>query len=178
VTKSTQQFPTDPLSELANLVVRERPFTNTDVLRAIEYVAGRSMPTILRDLINKASFKGLKRRGHPTVFGAAQDFAIADLEEEYRELLKKYRDESKQRKSDARISGAKLPKGEDSPSDRALKELMGKYRKELGVKTVESLRNMLSNRKMGRLYHYDDKPEPFEFKEWIAMHGRNPDSSS
>ena len=59
-----QDFPSDPLSDLKYLIDSPtESFSGHDVLRAIEYVAGRAMPPLLRHLLKKATFKSLKRRG-------------------------------------------------------------------------------------------------------------------
>ena len=174
-----QNFPSDPLGDLKYLI--DSPsglFSGDDVLRAIEYVAGRSMPTLIRDLVKKAKFKGLRRRGHPIVFSAAQDFAFLEFDARYRALLRKYRREAAQQRELSRSKHEKRPKAEASPSERAYLKLMPRYKKELGTKDWKSLRNMHTKWKQGHFHKQDDNPEPFEFDEMVEKYFPAPNSSS
>ena len=173
-----QIFPSDPLSDFIALVAAEEPFTNEQVLAAIEHVAGRPMPELLAELVLRAKFKGLKRSGHPIKFDAVHEFTLPRLDLYYRVLVRKYQREAAAQRKNARLRGEKLARGGHSSSERAYRWLCVRFKKEFGVIDWKSLRNIHTKWKKEALFRLEHETESFPFDEMLEQHFPAQKSSS
>jgi hypothetical protein len=124
------------------------------LLGALEQSAGHQLDDRLRAVIRKFSVSAVKRRGRPSNPKAAEDFALADINDLYPALLRKYEEEARQRRLLAAAEGTVLPSAEQTPSELAYTEILGKK----GIKAVfpnigwTALRNMHSKWNNGRFH--------------------------
>src|SRR3954447_6421754 len=129
---SQQTLPPDYLTAVKADVQSGKPVSGDDLLRAIEQCVSKPLVEDLRDVVRRSKISGVKRRGRPLRFRAVLDFALEEVDQEYPNLLRKYQDEARQQKAAARAAGAKLPKTDHSPSERAYRRILTTVKKDFG----------------------------------------------
>jgi hypothetical protein len=126
------------------LLHRTQRLSDEDLALVLENNRGVALPSTLHDHLIKRLRRqlkpGRKRKDKPT----ALDFTFADAECLYQEALLRFRHEDRRTKAQARQQGRKLPKGDESASERAYEHVCQRMRKDLGGMGWKALRNQLS----------------------------------
>lgn len=165
-----QVFPTDYIAELEASMSRRSPISGDLLANACEQSINAKIPERVRNYFALFNCVGEEKRGRPLTFGAALDFTLLDIEEEYPALLAHYQQKALDARKAARMSRSVPPKGKDSPRQLAYAELLKKHRSVLGNMDWLSLANLHSKWKSGNFHPSDIDNAPLEFDEKLEQH--------
>ena len=119
-----QVFRVDPVGQIEHRIAKGEPVSGDELLDAIEQSQGQQLDPRLREVVRRFSVSAVKRRGRPSNCKGREDFALAELDARYPDLLRKYRGEVKQRRRLAAARGDILARAEQTPSELAYRELL------------------------------------------------------
>jgi hypothetical protein len=147
-----QILPPDYLSSAITNAKAGKLVSGDDLLHAVEQGIGLRLPEAVRGLVRQSTIPARKARGRPRSSGAALDFALLTVDQRHPPLLRKYQDEARTRRAAAEAGGAKLPKTDHSPSERAYRRILTTMQKDFGNIDWKALRNLHIRWKKGRLH--------------------------
>jgi hypothetical protein len=120
-----KQFLTkNPIEQIEYKLAQREAISGDELLDAIEQSQGQQLDPRLREVVRRFSVSAVKRRGRPSNCKGREDFALAELDASYPDLLRKYRGEVKQRRRLAAARGDILARAEQTPSELAYRELL------------------------------------------------------
>jgi hypothetical protein len=149
-----QRLPVNLVEQIEHDIAQGKGVSGDVLLAALEQSAGRQLDDRLRKVISKFSVAAVKQRGRPCISKGPEDFALKQVDARYPALLRKYEEEARQRRLLAAAEGTVLPSAEQTPSELAYTEILGKK----GIKAVfqnigwTALRNMHSKWNNGRFH--------------------------
>jgi hypothetical protein len=160
-----QILPPDYLSSAITNAKAGKLVSGDDLLHAVEQGIGLRLPEAVRGLVRQSTIPARKARGRPRSSGAALDFALLTVDQRHPPLLRKYQDEARTRRAAAEAGGAKLPKTDHSPSERAYRRILTTMQKDFGNIDWKALRNLHIRWKKGCFHRAEnpgDGPEDVE----------------
>lgn len=143
-----QRLAVDPVEQIEHMIAQGAVVPGDELLHAIEWLQGQQLDDRVRDIILKSSIPPVKRRGRPSNCKAREDFALAELDARYPDLLQKYRKQAQQKRHVAAARGDTLARAEQQPNEMTYTE----FKADFPSIELEALRNKHCDWKNGR-YH-------------------------
>jgi hypothetical protein len=156
-------LPIDYISSAKASVQSGKPVSGDDLLAAIEQSLPFGLAEELRTLVRQSNIPAAKSRGRRRSFDAALDVTLDTVDKRHAGLLRKYQEESRKKKADARKVRAILPKTEQPPSERAYRRIASTMQEELKRIDWKALRNLHVRWKKGDFHSAENHVDPTDF---------------
>jgi hypothetical protein len=158
-----QHLQVDLVAQIEHEIALGNGMSGDILLAAIEQSVGFQLAAPLRGVLGKFSVPAVKRRGRPSNSRGREDFAMEVLDKAYPDLLRKYDEEARKRRSLAVAGGAVLPSAERTPSELAYSEILQNMKADFPNIDWLALRNKHSQWKNGHLHSADNHVDSEDF---------------
>jgi hypothetical protein len=162
-----QLLPVNPVEQIEYKIAHGEAVPGDDLLDAIEQSRGQRLDDRLRDVVRKFSVSAVKRRGRPSNSKGREDFALEEVDARYPALLRKYEEESQQKRLLAASQRAVLPSAEPTPSELAYTEILHDMKSNFPSIDWGALRNKHSEWKNGHFHPAENDVDSEDFETEI-----------
>jgi hypothetical protein len=125
-------------------LAKYRRLSEEDLALVLEKNPGVPLPPDLLEAALKLLRRKQPRGRKPDKSDAAADFIIGDADSLYQEKLLEVQVEARILRAKARAARDKLPRADETPSERALQFVLTNMKEDLGDISLETLRNRLT----------------------------------
>ena len=172
-----QVLPVNPVEQIEYKLAQREAVSGDELLDAIEQSQGQQLDPRLREVVRRFSVSAVKRRGRPSNCKGREDFALAELDAQYPDLLRKYQGEAQQRRRLAAARGDILPRAEQTPSESAYRELLQNMKADFPNTEWLALSTKHSEWKKGHFHSAEDHVDSEDFYAEIERRFPAPQSS-
>ncbi len=158
-----QHLPVDSIGQIERDIAMGNGVSGGDLLAAIERSVDLQPPARLRDIVSKFSIPAVKRRGRPSRCKGRADFALAEVDDRYAAILRKFKLEAQQRRLLAATEGALLASAEPTPSELAYTEILKGMHADFPNLNWSALRNKHSTWNKGHLHPEENNVDSEDF---------------
>jgi hypothetical protein len=139
-----QRLPADSIEHIEHKIAQGTAVSGGELLHAIEWSQGHQLSDRLRDVVRRFSISAVKRRGRPPSNcedRGREEFAMAEVDDQYPALLQKYEGEVQQKRRLAAAGGAVLAEAEPTPSELAYTDILQNMKADFANIDWRALRN-------------------------------------
>jgi hypothetical protein len=167
----------DPIEQIEFGIAQGNAVSGEELLRTIEQCETRPLDARLRDVIRKFSVSAVKRRGRPSNCTGREDFALAKLDARYPALLRKHEQETRRVRRLAAAENDVPSRIEQTPSELAYTEILGKMQPDFPNIDWLALRNKHSAWKNGHYHPSENHVDSDDFNAEIKRQFPGPQDS-
>jgi hypothetical protein len=158
-----QRLAMDPIEQIEREIVQGNAVSGDELLRAIEQSETRKLDDRLRDVIRKFAVSAVKRRGRPSNCTGREDFALAELDDRYPNVLRKYEEKAHLSRRLAAAKGDVLANAEPTPGELAYREILQDMKADFPNIDWLALRNKHSAWKNGHFHPSENHVDSDDF---------------
>jgi hypothetical protein len=172
-----QRLAVNPIEQIQWEIMQGNAISGDELLDAIERSLNHRLEDRLRDVVRKFSVSAVNRRGRPSNSKGREDFALAEVDDQYPGLLLEYEEKVQQERHSAAARNDIPSRTEQTASELAYREILQSMKPDFPNIDWLALRNKHSRWKTGRFHPTDDDVDSEDFDAEIERQFPKPTAS-